>query len=100
MWEYSGLWKHQNDPACTKVQSLHNVEVDYYTEEVTTTVHRHDNNDADTYISFSSIFWMSGAPLHSVKSCLLHAISTGGALWDITRSDKTVYRYLKSERNY
>ena len=36
MSEFGGLWKHQNNPACTKkcqAQSLQNVEVRHYTEE-------------------------------------------------------------------
>ena len=28
-----GLWKHQNNPACTRSASLHNVAVGHYTEE-------------------------------------------------------------------
>ena len=26
MSEFGGLWKHQNNPACTNIVSLHNVE--------------------------------------------------------------------------
>ena len=33
MSEVSGLWKHQNNPACTKSVSLHNAEVGHHTEE-------------------------------------------------------------------
>ena len=37
MSEFGGLWKHQNNPACTKTkcqtESLHNVEVGHWTEE-------------------------------------------------------------------
>ena len=32
MSEFSGLQKNQNNPACTKNVSLHNVEVECYTE--------------------------------------------------------------------
>ena len=31
--EFDGLWKHQNNPACTKSVSLRNFEVGRYTEE-------------------------------------------------------------------
>ena len=31
MSELGGLWKHQNNPACTESVSLHNVEVGHYT---------------------------------------------------------------------
>ncbi len=32
MSEFGGLWKHQNNPSCTKkYQSLHHVEVGHYT---------------------------------------------------------------------
>ena len=33
MSEFGGLWKQQNNPACTKSVSLHNAEVGHYTEE-------------------------------------------------------------------
>ena len=34
MSEFGGLWKHQNNPACTKsVKSLQNVEVGLYAKE-------------------------------------------------------------------
>ena len=33
MSEFRGLWKQQNNPACTKSASLHNAEVGHYTEK-------------------------------------------------------------------
>ena len=33
MSEFVGLWKQQNNPACTKSVSLHHVEVGHYTKE-------------------------------------------------------------------
>ena len=33
MPDFGGLQKQQNNPACTKSVSLHNVEVGHYTEE-------------------------------------------------------------------
>ena len=32
MSEFGGLWKQQNNPACTESVSLHNVEVGHYTK--------------------------------------------------------------------
>ena len=33
MWELGGLWKHRNNPACTKTVSLQSVKVRHYKEE-------------------------------------------------------------------
>ena len=33
MLEFGVLWKHKNNPACTKRASLHNVEVGHYRKE-------------------------------------------------------------------
>ena len=33
MAEFSGLWKQQNNPACTESVSLHHAEVGHYTKE-------------------------------------------------------------------
>ena len=30
MSEYGGLWKHQNNPACTKSVGLQNVKAEHY----------------------------------------------------------------------
>jgi len=33
MSEFDGLWRHQNNPVCTKSVSLQNAEVGHYTKE-------------------------------------------------------------------
>ena len=46
MSEFAGLWKHQNNPACSKkCQSLQSVEVGHYAEEAEE--EKEDDDDDD-----------------------------------------------------